>query len=126
MATPPVTSSVPKFGRTAALLLFICILCVTAAFAQFDTGTITGSVTDPSGAVVANAKITVTNTGTGVEKTYSSDTSGNFVASALPFGNYVVSAASAGFSPAKSTSLALTVGAIVNVKLALNMSQRSR
>jgi hypothetical protein len=122
MATPPVTSSVPKFGRTAALLLFISILCVTAAFAQFDTGTITGSVTDPSGAVVANAKITVTNTGTGVEKTYNSDTSGNFVASALPFGNYVVSATSAGFAPAKSTSLALTVGAIVNVKLALNVT----
>jgi Carboxypeptidase regulatory-like domain/TonB dependent receptor len=124
MANPraEVTSSTPRLGRTAALLLFICTLCVTAAFAQFDTGTITGSVTDPSGAMVPNAKVTVTNTGTGIEKTYASDSSGNFVASALPFGNYTVSASSAGFSTAKSSPLALTVGAIVNVKLALNVT----
>ncbi len=121
MANPraEVTSSTSKLGRTAALLLFICILGVTAAFAQFDTGTITGSVTDPSGAMVPNAKVTVTNTGTGIEKSYNSDSSGNFVASALPFGNYTVSASSAGFSTAKSSPLALTVGAIVHVKLAL-------
>jgi hypothetical protein len=116
------TRSAPKFGRIAALLLSVFILCATAAYAQFDTGTITGSVTDPSGAVVPNAKVTVTNTGTGIEKSYSTDTAGYFVASALPFGNYVVSATSSGFAATKSSTLALTVGATVKIKLALNVS----
>jgi hypothetical protein len=117
-----VTSSAPRFGRTAAFLLFICILSVATAYAQFDTGTITGLVTDPTGAVVPGAKVTVTNTGTGIEKTYTSDSDGNFVASALPYGSYVVSASSSGFTATKSAPLALSVGATVKVKLAMTVA----
>jgi len=90
--------------------------------AQFDTGTISGSITDPSGAVVPNASVTVTNTGTSLTKTVRTDGSGHFVASALPFGNYQVSATASGFNEAKSQPIVLQVGAIVRVTLALSVS----
>jgi hypothetical protein len=106
-------------ARAAALTAIICMLFVASSLAQFDTGTISGFVTDPSGAMVAGAKLTVTNTGTGIEKTYTSDESGTFIASALPYGKYVVSATGEGFSPTKTEPLTLNVGATVNVKLAL-------
>src|SRR5271165_1393411 len=86
--------------RLAAFLGIFCLLFSAPVMAQFDTGTITGTVTDSSDAVVPNATVTVTNTGTGIQTTLPTDSNGGFVASALPFGQYVVSATGAGFSKA--------------------------
>src|SRR4051812_24626017 len=60
--------------RTRALLVFV-LLAVTGLSAQTFRGTILGTVTDPSGAVVAGAKVTAKNTGTGLER--STETSGD-------------------------------------------------
>ncbi|MGH9642055.1 MAG: carboxypeptidase regulatory-like domain-containing protein, partial [Terriglobales bacterium] len=62
-------------------LPIILVFGALPLFAQFDTGTINGSVTDASGAVVANAAVTVKNTGTGIQKSFVTDQNGNFVAS---------------------------------------------
>src|SRR5512146_3122520 len=105
--------------RLAAVLSLFCFLFTLPLYAQFDTGTIAGTVTDPSGAVVANAAVTVTNTGTGITKTLHSDSNGDFVASALQFGNYIVSATASGFSESKSQQIVLNVGATVHVKLTM-------
>jgi hypothetical protein len=108
--------------RLIAILSFILLLIAVPSYAQFDTGTITGSVTDPSGAVIPGATITVKNNGTSVERSLQADSGGNFVASALPSGSYVVSAKAGGFSPATTKEIVLNVGATVNVKLALAVS----
>jgi hypothetical protein len=108
--------------RLAAILGLFCLLSTLPAFAQFDTGTISGTVTDPSSAVVANAAVTVTNTGTGVTKTLHTDSNGDFVASALQFGNYVVSSTASGFSESKSQQIVLNVGATVHVKLTMSVA----
>jgi hypothetical protein len=103
-------------------LLAVCILfcwLVVSASAQFDTGTITGTVTDKSGAVVSNAKVTITNVGTAKQTVLQSDGEGRFVASALPFGTYVVSANAGGFQESKSSQIVLNVGATVNVNVGL-------
>src|SRR5512146_2810158 len=105
--------------RLAAVLSLFCFLFTLPLYAQFDTGTIAGTVTDPSGAVVANAAVTVTNTGTGITKTLHSDSNGDFVASALQFGNYIVSATASGFGESRSQQIALNVGATVHVKLTM-------
>ncbi|HEU5402081.1 MAG TPA: carboxypeptidase regulatory-like domain-containing protein [Terriglobales bacterium] len=106
--------------RLAVVLsLFLFTLPV---FAQFDTGTIAGTVTDSSGAVVANAAVSVTNTGTGITKTLHTDSNGDFVASALQFGNYVVSATASGFSESKSQQIVLNVGSTVHVKLTMSVA----
>lgn len=102
-----------------AVLTSLVCLCALPAPAQFDTGTIAGTVTDPTGAVVPGASVTIANTGTGAQRTLQTDANGNFVASAMPFGTYVVSATAKGFGETKSQSLVLNVGAAVHVELKL-------
>ena len=72
---------------TAAKLrpLVVAVLLVfmgsVVASAQFDTGTISGSITDSSGAVIPHATVTVTNVGTSFKKTLQTDSGGNYTAS---------------------------------------------
>ena len=95
--------------------------------AQFDTGTINGRVTDVSGAVVANAAIIVENVGTGIQKNFVTDQNGNFVASSLPYGTYVVTIRASGFAENKSQPVVLNVGSTVQLNLivAVAASQES-
>lgn len=112
--------------RPLAFLALICLLFTLPVSAQvFDTATIAGLVTDPSGAAVPNATITITNLGTSIQRTLQTDNGGNFVASALPFGNYVVSATASGFGKATSQAIVLNVGATVQVNLALTVAGTS-
>lgn len=74
----------------------ILLLCVLA-FAQAPTGTILGTVSDESGAVVPNATITITNKATGVSRTATTNAEGLYSAPALPSGQYEVRAEIAGF-----------------------------
>src|SRR5439155_12689455 len=113
---------------TAAKLrpLVVAVLLVfmgsVVASAQFDTGTISGSITDSSGAVIPHATVTVTNVGTSFKKTLQTDSGGNYTASALPFGTYVVTASTGNFAEAKSREIVLNVGATVHVNLTMNVA----
>lgn len=107
--------------RPLMMVASLVLLGSTLASAQFDTGTITGVVTDPSGAAVSRATVTVTNVGTSFHKVLQTDAGGNFTASALPFGNYVISAKASNFAEAKSATIVLNVGATIQVKLALTV-----
>src|SRR5690348_10908421 len=98
------------------LLAWICF-AVPALHAQFDTGTITGTVTDSTGAVVNNAAVVIENLGTGKKVSATTNGAGNFTASALPFGHYVVAASAPGFGETRSSDINLTVGAAVHVAL---------
>ncbi len=111
----------------AIALLAIVVFGAVPMFAQFDTGTITGTVTDASGALVAHAAITVRNEGTGIQKSLTSDQSGNFVASSLPYGTYVVAVNASGFAESKSQPVILNVGSTIklNLILAVAASQES-
>jgi hypothetical protein len=115
----PAISAHMRFALGAAILVLLCLCLGTPARAQFDTGTITGTITDSSGAAIPNTQVTVVNSNTDAQTKVETDSSGNFVVSALPFGRYVVSAASKGFSTAETAPLQLTVGGTVNVKLQL-------
>jgi hypothetical protein len=63
------------------------------------TGTISGTVRDASGAVIPNAQVSATNTGTNQSRTTASDNAGQFVFPLLPVGNYEVRADAQGFTP---------------------------
>ncbi len=108
-------------------ILAVVVFGALPMLAQFDTGTITGTVTDTTGAVIAHAAITVTNVGTGIQKSYVTDQNGNFVASSLPYGTYVVATHASGFAESKSQPVVLSVGATVQVnqRLAVAASQVS-
>src|SRR3981189_1084397 len=107
------------------LMLFLPLICFLFSLPMsaqvFDTGTLGGLVTDPSGAVVPHATVTITNVGTGIQRTLQTDDGGSFVASALPFGSYVVSAAKTGFATATSKPIVLNVGGTVQVTLGLTV-----
>ena len=84
------------------------IACVAlscgSAFAQSDRGTITGTVTDPAGAVVASAPIQARNTGTGVVYPTETSATGNYTIAQLPPGTYEVMPQEHGWDPSKDES----------------------
>ena len=74
------------------------------------TGAITGTVQDPSGAVVAGADVKITNQNTGVvTRSTKTDSNGSFTATLLPVGTYTVSVSSTGFREAKFPDIAVRV-----------------
>jgi hypothetical protein len=112
--------------------LFVCLILVISslsAFGQTSTvGSITGTVKDPHGAVVANASITVKNSATGLERTTTSSEDGIFTVPQLPTGTYKVTIqASSGFKKAEVTGVKVDVGTptAVNVALEIGTSQET-
>jgi len=105
--------------RSLALTLAASLTGVLFLSAQTSEGRILGTVTDTSGAVVASARITVTNTATNVGRFLETNHSGEYVAPALDPGTYMVAAEAAGFMKAVSTSVLLEVSREVRVDLKL-------
>jgi len=81
----------------AMLLLGLCILS-SAAKAQVLYGSLTGKVTDQSGAALPNATVEAVNTGTGVTQTATTDAAGDYRFNALQPGTYKVSISASGFA----------------------------
>src|SRR5262245_43409385 len=77
-------------------LLAVCLLSTASLFAQ-TTG-LSGTVMDPSGAVIPNANVTVTNTQTGAQRTAASDDQGRYSVPQLQPGSYQVKATASGFA----------------------------
>src|SRR5260370_18633567 len=91
----------PLSLRSALLFRYMtCILALVCfpVSAQDTTGKIVGTVTDPSGAIVAGATVTATNTGTGTARQTSTDRQGHYQILELPIGRYEVAAEATGFS----------------------------
>ncbi len=107
----------PWLAVTVLACIFSLLALPLSAQNVFDTGTIAGLVVDPSGAVVPHAKVTITNTQTSTDRRLETDSNGNFVASGLPLGTYVVSVAAPGFGETKSQSILLNVGSNIHVEL---------
>jgi Carboxypeptidase regulatory-like domain/TonB dependent receptor-like, beta-barrel len=74
-----------------------------------NTGALTGTVTDPSGAVIAGAKVTVTNLATGQSRTVTTDSKGSYQISLLPPGNYSVHFEAEGFKATDVPSITVNV-----------------
>jgi len=97
----------------------------TASWAQSgNSSSINGSVTDPSGAVVANATVTIHNAVSGYERSTATDTSGNFSFPNVPFNAYHLTVTAPGFaSHAEDVDVRSTVP--TNVKIGLTLGQAS-
>jgi hypothetical protein len=79
-------------------LSILCVLCAALMVsAQTFRGKVLGTVTDPNGAVVAGAKVTAKNVGTGIERATVTDTDGNYSISELPIGKYEIRVEQTGF-----------------------------
>ena len=108
-------------------LLVITVLGLLAGtmWAQGGTGELSGLVTDPSGAVVANAQVSLSNTATGDKRTTVTTPAGIYRFVALPVvGTYTLETSPKGFKSAKVANIVVSVGTITNqdVKLELGAS----
>lgn len=101
------------------LLCLSLLFAVPEIYAQVDQGTITGMVQDSSGAVVPKAKVTLTNTDTGLVLERDSNDSGVYVFSPIKIGNYQVSATAPGFQTTTQQNLRLDIQGHLNVVLTL-------
>jgi hypothetical protein len=106
-------------------LLAVAAVLGPAAWAQNTTGTITGRTTDPTGAVVPNAKVTITNTGTGAARSITTDNSGDYTATLLLPGTYTVSISAAGFKTEEKRGVRLEIDQTVRVDGALQLGETS-
>jgi hypothetical protein len=112
------------FKPISFAVLLTCLLAATA-FGQTTTGSLTGTVTDPTGAVVAGATVTVTNPATGAERSVESNEQGAFNVPALQPGKYTVTVDAKGFKKAVSHDIIVTVTQIASVTIPLEIGSAS-
>lgn len=92
---------------------------------QQVTGTILGSVQDPSSGSIVGAKVTASNTDTGLSRTVQSNDQGQYRIDFLPPGNYEVEVANSGFQSFRQTGITLAVGQSARVDAQLQVGQAS-
>jgi Carboxypeptidase regulatory-like domain len=107
-----------KLASTFAAAAFFAAFA-SLCFAQTEQGTITGLVTDQSGATVGGAKVTVINNDTQTTAVADTNNQGNYSFPFLAHGNYSVTAEKAGFSLERVTGISLRVGSIATINLSL-------
>src|SRR5689334_9488707 len=91
------------------------IFCMVLSYAQMVNGTLLGTVTDSTGAVVAGAKVTATEANTGITRSTQTNTSGNYTFSDLPPGTYNVATEQTGFRRDSHASVNVAVNTTVRV-----------
>jgi Carboxypeptidase regulatory-like domain len=111
--------------RVVSILLWICAIGSTIA-AQTNTATVTGTVTDSSGAAIPGVTVTAINTATGIQKNDTSDATGHFTILALIPGFYDVQASQQGFATVMRRHQELLVGTTVTMDFSLSVSSVSQ
>src|SRR5215475_6887945 len=105
-------------------MLAIAMFCASAMAQVTTTGSISGSVADHTGAVVANAAVTVKNNETGVENTTTTSDNGTFSVAQLPRGIYTVTVqATTGFKKSEITKVHVNVGTPTTVNVVLEVGE---
>src|SRR5258708_6228666 len=110
--------------RVAVAMCFVCFTISEFSFAQSDLGTISGFVKDPSGATIANAKVTIRNN-RGVEREATSNDSGYYAITNVPPGFYSIVAEAPGFRRYESKDNKLDPSANLAVDFALTVGSAS-
>ena len=105
-------------------LIALILLCASSAFAQVSAS-LSGTITDPKGAAVVGASVTVRSVGTGAARRSSTDGEGRYRVFSLPVGEYEVRAQKKGFAEAIHTGINLVVGEDATVDLSLRLGQVS-
>jgi hypothetical protein len=122
---PKATHVLRRFLRVLALAVMLLVSCV--ALAQNATGRIVGSVTDPQGAVISGAKVSVANMATGGVSEATTNGEGYFEVLALPIGPYKVTVEHPGFSLATTAEKQLQINESIrfDIKLTVGAEQQT-
>src|SRR6202166_3100226 len=129
LKSKPLFSS-PRLSARVTLLTLLALsalLLCSVAFAQttVSNGSISGTVTDPTGAVVSGAKVVVTNTSTGQSLNLNANSSGAYTSGPLAPGAYKVQVSAKGFSSVSET-ITVEVGTTASANIKLQLGQESQ
>ncbi|MGH9354878.1 MAG: TonB-dependent receptor domain-containing protein, partial [Terriglobia bacterium] len=113
-------------SSSAAVLLALSFFVSLPARAQVAGATLSGAVTDPTGAVIPNARISIQNTATGVVRLVTTDASGFYSAPNLLPGSYKVTVTASGFTTTVESAITLTVGAQQTLNVSMKLGQTSQ
>ncbi len=112
--------------RGIEFLLLLAVLLTSLPAAGQVLGTITGAVTDQSGAAVPGAKITVTDAAKGFVRNTVANSAGEYVITSIPIGDCVVTAEAQGFEKVVQSGITLTVGQTLRVDLRMKLGTVSQ
>jgi outer membrane receptor protein involved in Fe transport len=107
------------------LVVFAVLALSFSAFAQVQYGQFTGTVTDPTGAAIANAKIEVSNSAIALNLFTTTNSSGNYSVKEVPPGAYKITVEAAGFKTVSNTSVTANVGTIAHVDFKMQIGKAS-
>jgi len=105
------------------LIFAALLLTLVPVFAQQNTGTISGTVTDPEGAVLAGAQVVVIQSDTKAAFRTATNESGNYIAPGLAVGRYEVHVEAKGFKKAVRTGIVLQVNQVARIDIAMELGQ---
>src|SRR3989441_12341164 len=108
-------------SRLAWLSIALFILVVSASLFAQDTASITGTVTDPSGAAVKGAQVRVSSPDRGIDHTVPTNDSGDYLVAGLPPGPVVVDVTAHGFKKYEATGVILRVGQKARTEITLQV-----
>ncbi len=111
--------------KAKAIRVFSLTLFAGIVLAQSDRGTITGTIGDPAGAVVANAAVTARNVETGAAYPTESSATGNYTLGQLPSGNYELTVSVSGFKKYTRQGLTVQAAQIMRIDVALEIGSAS-
>ena len=108
-------------------LISLCVLTFSLfAAAQVQNGEFTGVVTDPSGAAIRDAKVTVTNVDTNYTITTTTNQSGSYTARSLPIGMYRISVEAPGFRNSVNANVPANAGVVSHIDFKMELGQASQ
>src|SRR6185436_5276323 len=114
-----------KTARMISCLTLLCISLAVHVSAQVNNASLTGLVTDATGAVVPNASVKVKNKATDLETTTTTDSSGYYTFASLPVGTYTVTVELPGFKKAVHENINLEVGQKARIDSSLEVGALS-
>jgi len=109
--------------RTSVLFLLVVCLAATAPLLAQNTASITGTVRDPSGAVLPSADVTLTNVATGVTQKAATNGSGDYLIAGLPAASYNLKISATGFEGFEADGIVLRVAQKARVDATLQVGQ---
>jgi hypothetical protein len=114
------------WGSTAILAVCFSMICPRPALAQVLYGSIVGSVTDPSGAVVPGAKVSVTEIGTNEILSTATNSAGLYTLSDVPAGRYNLIVTKEGFASFRSQNIPVVINTAVRVNATLQVGKSTQ
>src|SRR5579871_5572212 len=123
---PGLTAQKCAYSTLLLLIFAFGVFAATAARAQVLYGTLTGTVTDPSGAAIPSAQIVALEVQTGVSQTVTGDSSGNYRFTALLPGTYKVTISASGFATQETNGVPVRVNETARVDAPLKVGSATQ